>query len=328
MKRILMAISVLMLVLSLAACNADNLGEYKKALERTEQITKGQMSGELSMALDFKTDGLSVEDIKELNYFKDMRGSFSSVFDKDLDKGIYRNYMNLGGLGFDYDVYANGNEIFMKLPVAGKYMKFYKVQDSVNVNEREYSGQIISEETMKAITEKWVSLMKEEDVLKGKEIILTTPDGEVKTKKYTIALSSEQIKALAADSVEAASRDESLKRFYDEYAGNVAVNNKSFEEMIGYIKSNIQNYDVENFKYTALVDIDGYIVSTNIVFNIRAVDDTQVFRGFDYSLSTKNWDINKEQTFDFPELTEENTVDSNKKEEMPDLIKNLFKNKN
>lgn len=336
MKKIISIIMAAALMLSLAACNTDNLAEYKKAMDKTEQIMKGQVSGEFSTIMDINTDNLTPEEIKSLNYVKDMKGSFSAMYDDSLEKGIYRNYVSMGGLGFDFDVYLNGDDIFMKLPVAGKYLDLTQLISSAEVaqiNEEDFNKQIISEETMKHISEKWVSLLKEEDVFKGKETILTTPDGEVKTTEYTITLSSDQIRTLANESLDAFSRDESLRSFYNEYMASANVNQttksiNSFDEVIKTLRDNIDDYNVENFKYTALVDIDGYIVNEVIAVSLKSTDESMLIKGMSFNLNIKNWDINKDQTFDFPVLTEENTIRTDDMEEMPDLMEDLFSNKN
>ncbi|HOM43651.1 MAG TPA: hypothetical protein PK481_08970, partial [Bacillota bacterium] len=47
-----------------------------------------------------------------------------------------------------------------------------------------------------------------------------------------------------------------------------------------------------------------------------------------YELDIKNWDINKDQEFDFPVLTEENTVEmENIDQNMPFKIEALFNKK-
>ncbi|MGD9568097.1 MAG: hypothetical protein AB7V48_07185 [Sedimentibacter sp.] len=337
MKKIIAIILALMLVLSLAACNTDNLAEYKKALEKTDQITKGQFSADLSMVMDYNTDDMTAEEIKDLSYYKDMSGSFNVVYDDEAEKTILRNYMNFGGLGFDFDMYIDGEEMVMKLPVVGKYIKMNELNElneldemnTANIDEESYDQTIISDETMKAIADKWVSLMKEDDVFKGKDIILTTPDGEVKTTEYTITLSDEQIRTLVKESLPVIAKDESLKKFYGEYVTfNVNEEEITFENMIESIEENIENYMIENFKYTALVDIDGYIVSENITYSIKSTKQDLILRGMDFNLDIKTWDINKEQNFEFPVLTDENTVKTDVMEEMPDLMKDLFESKN
>lgn len=329
MKKIILILLAAMLVLSLVACNTDNLAQYKKAFEKTEQITKGQLSADFSMVMDYDTTGLTAEEIRDLNYFKDMKGSFNSVFDDDVEKVILRNYMNFGGLGYDFDMYINGEEFFMKLPVIGKYIKISEIQNAIEQEDYKFDQTILSEESMKAITDKWVGLMKEDNVFKGKDIILTTPDGEVKTTEYTITLTDEQIKLFVSESVDIAEKDVNLKQYYDKFL-KVKINDEdlSFEDMIKFFKDNIENYNVENFKYTALVDIDGYIVNENILFSIKSTNTDLMLKGMDYNLDIKTWDINKEQSFDFPVLTKDNTMDVDNTEEMPDLMKDMFENKN
>jgi len=162
-------------MLSLTACNTNNLAEYKKALDKTEQITRGQTQVEFSSNVDINTEGMSAETIRELDYYKDMKGSFNVAFDEEAEKSIFRSYINFGGL-----------------------------------------------------------------------------------------------------------------------------------------------------KYVALVDIDGYIVSENIEFHIKAEDKSLIIREVDYKLNVKNWDINKEQVFDFPVLNDKNSIKADNAKEIPDVMKSLF----
>ncbi|NYB75407.1 hypothetical protein HZF24_14760 [Sedimentibacter hydroxybenzoicus DSM 7310] len=328
MKKILIVILALaLIIITLTACNTDNLGQYKKALEKTNQIKKGQSSGEMSVKLDFNTDEMSQEDIREINNFKEMSGSFNIVFDDEAEKAIFRNYFNFGGLGYDFDMFINGEEAVMKLPVIGKYIKISEMQQT-DGDTKGYN-QMISDDTMKQAAEKWIGLMKEEDVFKGKDIIITTPDGDVKTTEYTIILSNEQIKELILEIIEIASEDDKLRSFYNE---NVIINNDdidvdiSFDKVLKNIKDNIDKFEIENFKYTALVDIDGYIVNENLTYSIKSADEEITLKSAEYNLDVKNWDINKEQTFNFPVLTEENTLDTENSEDIPSLMEDLFKN--
>ncbi len=331
MKRIFVAIFALLMAVSFTSCSFDSLEDYKKAAEKTEQIKKGQTSGEFSVIMEFNTEGMSNEQIKELNYLKDMRGSFSASFDDEAGLGIIRNYLSLGGLGFDMDIYINGDEIVMKLPVLGKYMRIDEMQAPLDVEKLEKDGVMINEETQARLGEKWLGLLKKEDVFKGKDIVLTTPDGEVKTTEYTIRLKDEQIKSLAKDALDILSKDEKLKRNYEENFRKYVsrLEDTSFEKLLSDVGEDMEKNTVENFNYTAYVDIDGYIVNELIEFELKKKEITPAsISGISYRLDIKNWDINKEQKFECPVLTEENTVDMDEiDKEMPPIMKDLFDNK-
>ena len=327
MKRILFAALALMLMISLSACNTSSLEEYKQASEKTNQITRGKVSGEFATKIELNTENLTAEEIKELNYYKDMKGSFNVSYDDEAGKSIFRNYLNMGGLGFDFEVFINGEEMFMKLPVVGKYMKLDEVEANVNVEENE---EIISEETINFITQKWISLMNDDDVFKGKDIVLTTLDGEVKTTEYEIKLNDQQIKTLVKESTDILARDEKLNSFYRKYIekSSEESNVKSFEGILAELKTDIDNYNIESFIYTAYVDIDGYIVNETFEISASVIDpDEKEIKGLSYKLNLNNFDINKEQNFDFPVLSNDNTLSVDEMDEsMPDMMKDLFNN--
>ncbi|HYE82412.1 MAG TPA: hypothetical protein VEG39_09625 [Clostridia bacterium] len=338
MKKIIIAVIALLLAVSLAGCIPDSLGEYKKAVEKTEQIKKGRTTGEYAVVMDFNTEGMTEEQIRELNYFRNVEGSFDAVSDDEAGKGILRNYLSLGGLGFDFDLFINGDEVFMKLPVIGKYLRIDELQASMKKEQDGQDMELISGESQEEIGAKWLGLLKKEDIFKGRDIVLTTPDGEVKTTEYTIKLKDEQIKSLAADVADILLKDEKLRENFEKYAkkDGVPLKDKDIEEILAGFKEDIKNYTVENFSYIAYVDIDGYIVNKMIELSLKIenvelkVSDEKrgILTGVSYKLDIKNWDINKEQKFEFPVLTEDNTLEMNQMDEnMPFMIEDLMDNK-
>lgn len=329
MKRIVILIFAVIIVLGLVSCNTNSLEEYKNAAKKTDEIKKGQALAEFSLNMNFNSEVLTEEEIKSLNYIENMKGTFNAIYDEEEEKGIYKNYMNFGGLGYDFDIYENGDDVIIKLPIVGKYVNVNQIKNSTTIEHEDFEKEIISNETKEEIMKTWIGLMNEEDVFKGKDIILTTPDGEVKTTEYTINLTNEQIKMLATKCVEIISKDNSLKQTYEKY---IKMNLEdqdyiSFEEIINNIKDNIDIYSVEGFNYTALVDIDGYIVSENINFELKAIDPDFVLEKIDYNLDIKNWNINKSQDFDFPVVTEENLYNIDDFDEnMPNVVEDFLKN--
>jgi hypothetical protein len=76
------------------------------------------------------------------------------------------------------------------------------------------------------------------------------------------------------------------------------------------------------------VDIDGYIVNEMVEVSLSAENTKPTaVTGFDYKLDIKNWDINKDQEFDFPVLTEENILDMDQMDKnMPFVIEDMLNN--
>lgn len=328
MKRIFAAMLVLLVTaLAVTGCGTNSLADYKKALDKTDQITKGQSSGEFAVIMDFNTDGMTQEEINELNYYKNMSGSFKKTFDSSKNQRVCRNYLNMGGLGFDIDIYENGEEMFIKLPIIGKYMKLDEMMKKVKESPAEQPN-FLSDDTLKTLGEAWVGMLKEEDIFKGKDIVLTTPDGEVKTTVYTITLNDVQIKAFAEKAISILSEDEILRSNIESLLAQKADQPESldFDELVDKIKEHMKKDAIESFQYTAYVDIDGYIV--NEVIEVEITKETNYAgepKEISFHLEIKNFDINKDQKIEFPVLTEENTLKTEELgQTMPSLFKNMF----
>ena len=330
-RKIAIVIALLLTVLAVTGCGNNGLADYKKAMDKTGQIEKGQSSGEFTLNMDFNTDSMSQEDIAELNYYKEVTGSFQSTFDNESNQMIARNYMNLGGLGFDFDYYQNGSEVFLKLPIIGKYMRMNDIIKSIEKQQsQEEFSQLISEDTKKALSEEWIGLLKKENVFQGKDIVLTTPDGEVKTTVYTIIITDDQFKTLASDSAVILSKDGNFKTnvnaFLKKKSGQLQSKEVNIDEILADVKEQMKKDYLKDFKYTAYVDIDGYIVNETIEVQMTrdAITNGEP-KEITYKMELNNWDINKKQKFEFPQLTTENTlVTDDLGETMPSLFKSMF----
>ncbi len=328
MKRIFAAMLVLLVTaLAVTGCGANSLADYKQALDKTDQITKGQSSGEFAVAMDFNTDGMTQEEINELNYYKNISGSFQNTFDYSNNQEIYRNYINMGGLGFDIDIFKNGEEMFVKLPIIGKYMNTDELMKEIKKSPVE-KPDFLSEDTLESLGEAWVGMLKEEDIFKGKDIVLTTPDGEVKTTVYTITLNADQIKAFAEIAISILSEDEALRSNIEDLLAKNANQPElpDFDELVVKIREHMKMDAIESFQYTAYVDIDGYIVNEVIAVEITKVaKNAGEPKEISFYLEVKNFDINKDQKIEFPVLTEENTLKADELgQRMPSLFKNMF----
>lgn len=312
LKRILLILLSVILIVSLIGCKKNDFEDYIKSVNKTNEIRKGQQSMNFKINMDFNTKGLSNEEIKNMNYFKSFESQFNLTYDDDLKKTIGRNYFNFGGLGFDVTFYYDGEKSFIKMPIIGKYLVLdEKFMDNYSP-DMNTDKEFISEETIEEMKKKWLSIVKREDVFAGKDSAMTTPNGEVKVTEYTIKLTGEQFKNLMIDSTDILLKDEVLRETIEEYiekSGEKDID-LDIDEVLNDFREGMKESEIENLSYVAYIDIDGYIVKEEIRYNMKFTGNNfDKVNGFEYYLETNRWDIEKEQQFEFPELTKENTLD-------------------
>lgn len=324
MKRIsaILLILVVTLIFSLAGCSVNDLEEYKEAVNKTNSITKGQLSYEISIEQGFNTDGLSSERINKLNYFKKVEAQSSVKFDDEKNKFISRNYSNFGGMGFDTAIYLDGEKVYMKMPIIGKYIIF----DEEIASEKSEYNEMISQETTKNIINEWVNLLNTEDVVSGEKTLLNTEEGEVKTTLFTINASDKQIRELINKSLDIMEKDEKLKESFSEMIQKEGES-VSIDGLINKIREKVNESDIKDFKYNVYIDIDGYIIQNNIEIEIEYPNaETGQLDYQKIVMQGENWDIEKEQDFKFPELNEKNIMrQENMEQGVPFIFEDLLK---
>lgn len=325
MRRISVFLLTIILIFAVTACGKTDLQKYRDAVSKLDTITSGKSIQELKVESEFNLEGLTSDEIKELYYYNTIQYRSNVQFDNNIEKVIARNYSNFGGMGFDSIMYINGNDAFLKMPIVGKY---YVMDKMINSDKSEdISFLIISEKSIKAISQKWVDLLNNEDVVSGEKSLLSTEDGEVKATRFTINLSEEQLKTLINDAIIILKTDDNLKNMYSAQALNMK-GAKSLDEVFENLRLKLSDIEISNIRYESYIDIDGYIVQKNIEMEIKYsnVESGEVERQ-KIVLQSKTWDIGNEQMFDFPELTDENTLEQdNINQGIPFLFENLFDN--
>lgn len=316
MKRMLILGISIILIITLVGCKKNDLEDFTSALKLTEEIEKGELATQLKINMDFNTQGLSEEEIKDRNYLKEIEAKVDVTYDSDLEKTIARNYFNFGGLGFDLNFYIDGERAFVKMPIVGKYIMINDFIKDTDIEKNQAQlGEFAAEETMASIKNNLIKILKKDNVFSGKDSVLTTPDGEVKATEYTIKLDNSQIKELINETINTISKDEALKKNIEKYMDfniddNDGVEEISLENLLESVSKAVDNSEINNFTYLAFVDIDGYIVKEDIDFDIsfKEVGSGRI-SGLNYSYSIDRWGINKEQEFDYPEINEDNILE-------------------
>lgn len=317
LKRVLLFTLILSISLfSLSGCGKNDFENYIDALEKTNSITKGQSLNKATISMEYNTEGLTEEEIKKLNYFRNVESETKLKFDNTQNKIITKNYFNFGGLGFDTEYYFDGDKAYIKLPILGKYIKldqYIQQYGAINkANNYEDNAIFITNETKEKIKDEWMKLFGQKDVVSGENILLSTEDGEVKAKYYTINLTGEQVKSYVAELINILLNDELFTQYIFERNSILDKNSKNKEEIIQELNEWVEKFTITDFNYSAYIDVDGYIIKENISVFIKLNSDKQEkIKEIQFNLERENWDIEKEQKFDFPVLTEENTLDIN-----------------
>lgn len=330
MRKITILLLSVILIISLTACKQNDLKSFIKATKKTDAIKKGQEEVTAMLEFDFDTEGLNDEEIKALNYLKKVESKVHVTFDYDSKKIIARSYFNFGGLGFDSEFYMDRGRSFIKMPMLGKYIVLDDIITENDIEkDEEGMGKFMSKETFKAIKNKWIEIIKRDDVFAGEKSIMSTPEGEVKVTHYTIRLNEKQIKEFLNYSIDVISKDKKLKENIKAYLNQTSDEKvkMNFDEIYLQLKEILNASNIKGFNYDAFIDIDGYIIKENVEIEVDLrKSELKGINGIKFNLQSKRWSIEKEQKFEFPEIKEENILQFDEIDKgIPFMIEDIFK---
>lgn len=324
MKKIILSMLIIALIFSIVGCSKNDLEAYKEASKKTNGIKKGQTSFDLNIENQFNTRGLTEEEIKKLSYFKKIELKIDLKFDEEQDKLISRNYYNFSGMGFDSTLYVDNEKVFIKMPMLGKYLVLEDEIVNSQLEDKEY--QHILKDTFNKINNSWLNVLEKDDVFLGENTVMSTPDGEVKATRFTIKLTNEQLKELINNTVNVLAEDVSFNNILREIiiTKGEEVNTK---EIYKRVKESLNKSTINEFEYETYVDIDGYIIQEDIrvIVEYENSTDGSINKQI-IDIKAKNWNIEKEQEFNFPEIDEENILEmKNMGEGLPFIFDDMFK---
>ncbi|GKX29782.1 hypothetical protein SH1V18_22620 [Vallitalea longa] len=311
MKKLKEIISICIVLIVLTGCSTKAYIDYNNAIVKTESEKTGKQSIEIKLDIDFDTQGLSLEEVKLLNYYSEMMYQLTNKYDMDDDKIATDVYMNLGGIGLDSNYYKDGDEQYVKIPVLNKYINLTKEKFINN----EYN------DIFKAVSDKWLDLLKEENVLKGNDTIVDTKEGQVKAKEVTINIQDEQLNELSKVIIDTIIDSGILEDFIyvidDE--GNTDKIRK--EDVVEVINEAFSNLIFDSFEAKAYIDFDGYLIEENIEMNMRI---SEKMNGkpiaIKLSFNNKYWDIGKKQVIDIPDIAEDDIIEMKELKDLDSIL--------
>lgn len=312
MKKRILGLFILVLLVITAGCTQSNLENYKSASIKTDSMTKGTETITININTDYNRDGLDEEALKIINTFDSAEFTLKNSFDSDINKSLSSGYLNFGDLGYDFKVYGLDNKTYIEplfLNLKGK--KYIELSDTYFTPDTDNS-----EDLFDKIAAKWNEVINEENVIKGGNVLITTDDGEVKSREFTIDLKDEQLREFLLYMVETFQENDQYKKifeeityFKDEEVMTQEEKDELYEELLKEFKKFIEETDNLNFFYKAYIDIDGYIVQEDIRFGFGSETvSSGGLKSFEFKMTNMYSNIEKEQNLDFIEPSIEESI--------------------
>lgn len=312
MKKRILGLFILVLLVITAGCTQSNLENYKSASIKTDSMTKGTETITININTDYNRDGLDEEALKIINTFDSAEFTLKNSFDSDINKSLSSGYLNFGDLGYDFKVYGLDNKTYIEplfLNLKGK--KYIELSDTYFTPDTDNSEALFDK-----IAAKWNEVINEENVIKGGNVLITTDDGEVKSREFTIDLKDEQLREFLLYMVETFQENDQYKKvfeeityFKDEEVMTQEEKDELYEELLKEFKKFIEETDNLNFFYKAYIDIDGYIVQEDIRFGFGSETvSSGGLKSFEFKMTNMYSNIEKEQNLDFIEPSIEESI--------------------
>lgn len=309
MKKIL--IVSLSAMLLLAGCGEVPYDTYQEAVRKTETIERKGYESTVETTAIIDTEGLDLSDKRELNFFKNVRVSIEGQYDRKNNRIKQVFHYNLNGIGFDMTYYQIEDQKLLKLPFIDKFIIISEETSIEKVTDKSADYIVPSDETINAIETLWSSTVEEDKVFKENKDLVETPEGEIKTTRYTIEFSGESIKNFSIGVIELIIDDQ---LFINDIEAEIskqleAPSTIEIEMALNKFIELIEMATFENITYEAYVSIDNYIIKEKFKTTVLFEEETSGrLESIDINYEGILFDINEAQEINLPELTDDNTT--------------------
>lgn len=324
-KPILLLLCLVLLAAGVSGCRSTSDYEaYRQAVHKTANINSACVLTKFRMHMDFDGAGLTAEARQNLAMFSEISGTLVKKFDRARQISYVDGHIDVPGMGVDFKIYANKDQIIVLLPMFTRYLVIDKDDANLffdkNQNETTDAGKEGSdlsdlEAKLKNI---WNNVVKDNNVKRTGEKLVTTPEGDIRATRYDITLTDAEIKQIARQTVTAVLSDEAIRRHiianWQHYATSsrdeqptVPEIEAHLDQLLAFCVEGINQARYESFTVTGMVDRDGYLVQKNVRFKVTAGDREHFTMRMDMDIQVQRWNIEKDISIDFPQITPENS---------------------
>lgn len=301
----------------LMGCEIDALNYYQEAVIKTGQVKHGKSDLDLNVELTFsdefkEAEADMVELLSEVNY------QAKSVFNREKNLSIVRQYLGNDAFGFDTINYKNDGDDHIRVPFTGKFLKLDPESIVEGLDFSVYDEDAITAETEQAISKLWFDLVSEDDVVNLGDEVIDTPEGEVKVKKMVVSFSNEQIHDFLDDVLVLISEDDVFKEQVKKYPmyyfeDKKLVETEDFkldvETAIDSMRLLFDDIIVNEMKFVTYIDIDKYIVQHEYDVSLSFKGDIEsLIEGISFTSRYQLFDLHEENEFDFPKIEDQDTI--------------------
>ncbi len=237
MKKIVLLLTTLLILLT--GCSSSAYETYSKALEKTEGVSSGKVKMTQEAHVEFNTEGLDKKVLEELRKWEEFNVDMECTFDKEQEISVTDIYGELYDLGIEGKLYEQKNNLYVVTPLLPKILVLKG--DDLQGEEIEKLEEQFLIKDFKGFEKMWKEVIDRENVSKLGNIVISTPEGDIKAKEFHITLTKEDIMPLMIEGTKMFNQImiEQMK------ANNISVDPKEIEEQF---KKAIEEIDLR--KYT------------------------------------------------------------------------------
>lgn len=257
-------------ILLVTGCSANAYESYTKAAAKTDEVTSGKFQFEMELNTENQENQ---EGMPEKMTIQSLY-----TFANNGKEGILDVHVFNGTMGFDFKYFIKTpEEHYLKLP----HSEVYYLNALTDVQAT------FDKAVFENLNEKWIGLLKSENIFSMEDRLIATENGDVKAKVYSVRPTSDQIRTLKEWFIEALKSNTE----WASYIGGEANANRFMEAIE---KVNIVSYEEE-----ASVDFDGYIIEETVKLGLDYSDTTLPIKQQQVLITKKYLERNTKVSLDF-----------------------------
>lgn len=288
-------LTLLLSLLLLSGCGVQPNEALFQAEQKTFQTETGRM--EILMRMDGKVTVM--KEGKEEKVDWPVKEVLTKVaYDAKKELSLTQNRTTVEDIGYEMKFYQDGMKTYILSPLFPKIL----VIDQASWKASSLSPEEVTklQRLGEQLKERWLSLLQRENAAAIGDELLSTPNGEVKVKKYRINLSAEGLRSFLLDSLTILGGSEAFQKVLDQSISLGDGTKTQFSiPSLDEIKERVEKVAISPLHYYAYIDRDGYVIDENLELTLD---------GIHINLHLTHWDLGKPVEITLPKVTKENSI--------------------